>query len=56
MKFRVDVADDNIRQLTTRHFNNRALYLTYQYNFGTQPKLKQRRQEEQTQSQTGFGN
>lgn len=56
MKFRVDVADDNIRQLTTRNFNNRALYLTYQYNFGTQPKLKQRRQEEQTQSQTGFGN
>ena len=56
MKFRVDVADDNIRQLTTRNFNNRALYLTYQYNFGTQPKLKQRRQEEQQQSQTGFGN
>ena len=56
MKFRVDVADDNIRQLTTRSFNNRALYLTYQYTFGTQPKLKQRRQEEQQQSQTGFGN
>lgn len=56
MKFRIDVADDNIRQLTTRQFNSRALYLTYQYNFGTQPKLKQRRQEEQQAPQTGFGN
>ncbi len=54
MKFRVDVSDDNIRQLTTRNFNNRALYLTYQYNFGQAPKLKQRRQEEQQGSQTGF--
>jgi outer membrane receptor protein involved in Fe transport len=56
MKFGVDVRDDNIRQLTTRHFNNRALYLTYQYNFGQTPKLKQRRQEDQQQGQTGFGN
>jgi ferric enterobactin receptor len=54
MKFRIDVADDNIRQLTTRQFNNRALYLTYQYNFGQAPKMKQRRQEEQQQGQTGF--
>jgi outer membrane receptor protein involved in Fe transport len=54
MKFKIDVADDNIRQLTTRNFNNRALYLTYQYNFGTQPKLKQRRQEEEQAAQTGF--
>jgi ferric enterobactin receptor len=56
MKFGVDVRDDNIRQLTTRHFNNRALFLTYQYNFGQTPKMKQRRQEEQQQGQTGFGN
>lgn len=56
MKFQVDVADDNIRQLTTRQFNNRALYLTYQYNFGQTPKMKQRRQEEQQSGQTGFGN
>ena len=55
-KFGVDVRDDNIRQLTTRHFNNRALFLTYQYNFGQTPKMKQRRQEEQQQGQTGFGN
>jgi ferric enterobactin receptor len=54
MKFRIDVADDNIRQLTTRNFNNRALFLTYNYNFGTTPKLKQRRQEEQQAGQTGF--
>ena len=56
MKFRVDVADDNVRQLTTRQFNSRALFLTYQYNFGQTPKLKQRRQEEVQAGQTGFGN
>jgi hypothetical protein len=54
MRFRVNVADDNVRQLTTRQFNSRALFLTYQYNFGTQPKLKQRRQEETQAGQTGF--
>jgi ferric enterobactin receptor len=56
MKFGVDVRDDNIRQLTERNFNQRALFLTYQYNFGQTPKMKQRRQEEQQQGQTGFGN
>jgi ferric enterobactin receptor len=55
MRFLVDVKDDNIRQLTSRRFNSRALYLTYQYNFGQQPKLKQRKQEEAQQAQTGFG-
>ena len=54
MKFGVDVRDDNIRQLTERNFNQRALYLTYQYNFGQTPKMKQRRQEEQQAGQTGF--
>jgi outer membrane receptor protein involved in Fe transport len=54
MRFRVDVADDNVRQLTTRQFNSRALFLTYQYNFGTQPKLKARTQEETQSGQTGF--
>jgi ferric enterobactin receptor len=54
MKFKVNVGDDNIQQLTVRQFNNRALYLTYQYNFGQTPKLKQRRQDEQQTSQTGF--
>ena len=56
MKFRVNVGDDNINQLTTRQFNNRALFLTYQWNFGQTPKMKQRRQEETQAPQTGFGN
>lgn len=56
MKFRVNVGDDNINQLTTRQFNNRAVFLTYQWNFGQQPRMKQRRQEEQQAPQTGFGN
>jgi outer membrane receptor protein involved in Fe transport len=56
MKFRVNVGDDNINQLTTRQFNNRALFLTYQWNFGQTPRMKQRRQEETQAPQTGFGN
>ena len=56
MKFNVDVGDDNLRQVTQRQFNSRALYLTYQYNFGKAPKLKQRRQEDSPDAQTGFGN
>ena len=54
MKFRVDVGDDNVQQLTERKFQSRALFVSYQWNFGQQPKLKARRQEEQGQSQTGF--
>jgi ferric enterobactin receptor len=56
MKFKVNVGDDNIQQFTSRQFNNRALFLTYQWNFGQTPKMKQRRQEEQQAPQTGFGN
>jgi hypothetical protein len=56
MKFRVNVGDDNIQQLTTRQFNTRAVFLTYQWNFGQTPKMKQRRQDEQQAPQTGFGN
>ncbi|MBI4408459.1 MAG: TonB-dependent receptor [Gemmatimonadetes bacterium] len=55
-RFRVKVGDDNIIQLTERAFNSRAAFLTFQYNYGQAPKLRQRRQEEQPQSQTGFTN
>ena len=54
MRFRVSAGDDNVQQLTDRKFNSRALFINYQWNFGTQPKLKARTQEEQQQGQTGF--
>ena len=54
MRFRVSAGDDNVQQLTDRKFNSRALFINYQWNFGQQPKMKARTQEEQQQGQTGF--
>ena len=51
-RFRVEVGDDNIVQLTSRSFNSRAVYLTFQYNAGQAPRLRQRQEEQQ--QQTGF--
>ena len=53
--FRIDVGDDNILQLTTRYFNQRAAYLTVQYNWGKPPRLRQRKQDDQPQSANPFG-
>lgn len=52
-RFRVEVGDDNIIQLTERAFSNRAVYLSFQYSIGQQPRIRQR-QEEQQQPQAGF--
>lgn len=54
-RFRVEVGDDNITQLTQRTFNSRAVYLSVQYNFGQTPKLRQRRQDDTPQSNNPFG-
>lgn len=54
-RFRVEVADDNIAQLTKREFNGRAAYFSLQYTFGQTPKLRQRRQDDQPQSTNPFG-
>lgn len=54
MKFRVEVGDDNIIQLTNRSFNSRALHLTFQANFGQAPRLRQPRQDQEAAPQTGF--
>ncbi len=55
MRFRVEAADDNIVQLTQREFNSRALHLTFQYNFGRPPRLRQRPQEQEPQPASPFG-
>ena len=56
MRFRVNVGDDNIVQLTERQFNARAAYFSIQYNFGKAPRLRQRKQDDQPQSSNPFGN
>jgi len=54
LKFRVNVGDDNVRQLTTRTFDQRAVYLTFQYNFGQVPKIRQPPPQPQDQPSGGF--
>jgi outer membrane receptor protein involved in Fe transport len=54
MRFRVEAGDDNIAQITERQFNSRAAHLTFQYNFGQAPKIRQRRQEQPAETGPGF--
>ncbi|MEX2282233.1 MAG: TonB-dependent receptor [Gemmatimonadota bacterium] len=46
-RFRVQVGDDNIIQLTNRSFNSRAVFLSFQYNVGQAPRIRQRPEEQQ---------
>ena len=52
-RFRVQVGDDRIVQLTHRAFSSRALFLGFQFSAGQAPRIRQR-QEDQPQPQTGF--
>ncbi|HSJ14452.1 MAG TPA: TonB-dependent receptor [Longimicrobiales bacterium] len=53
-RFRVEAGDDNIVQLTSSQFNSRAVHLTFQYNLGQAPRVRQPRQEPEAPAQTGF--
>jgi ferric enterobactin receptor len=53
-RFRAEVGDDNILQLTNRSFSNRAIHLTLQASFGQAPRVRQPRQDEGPAPQTGF--
>jgi ferric enterobactin receptor len=50
MKFRILAGDDNVTQLTERRFGGRTVFLTYQYNYGQAPRVRQPRPEDQPQS------
>jgi outer membrane receptor protein involved in Fe transport len=52
-RFRVEVGDDNIIQLTKRHFNSRAVFLGFQYSVGQTPRVRQRQEEQQATSPFG---
>ena len=54
MGFRLEAGDDNIAQLTERKIDTRAVYLTFQYNFGQAPKIRQRRPEQTAEPSPGF--
>jgi ferric enterobactin receptor len=54
MKFRILAGDDNVVQLTERRFGARTLFITYQYNYGQAPKVRQPRPEDQPQGGSPF--
>ncbi|MEA2765053.1 MAG: hypothetical protein QOK07_1457 [Gemmatimonadaceae bacterium] len=45
MKFRIKAGDDNLTQITARKFGVRATFVTFQYNFGQQPKIRLPKEE-----------
>jgi ferric enterobactin receptor len=53
-RFRVSVGDDNVQQLTVRKFGVRSAWLTFQFNYGQAPKIRERPPEQQPPSSTPF--
>ncbi len=43
MGFRVETGDENLFQITERDFDARQVYVTFQYNFGRPPRVRQPR-------------
>ena len=54
MRFKIKTGDDKLIQFTERQFGVRAMFLTFQYNFGQTPKFRVPKQDDQPQAQTGF--
>jgi len=52
--FRAEAGNDDVTQITERKFDARALHLTFQYNFGQAPKVRQPRPDADAEPQTGF--
>ncbi|MFL5621791.1 MAG: hypothetical protein ACJ8AB_04010, partial [Gemmatimonadaceae bacterium] len=44
-KFRIVAGDDNLQQITARRFGVRATYVTFQWNYGKPPKIRQPQQD-----------
>ncbi len=52
--FRVRAGNDNVIQISERNFGARAVYVTYQYVYGQQPRIRQARPDDQPQGSSGF--
>jgi hypothetical protein len=50
--FKIRAGDDNVIQITERNFGVRAAFLTFQYNFGQAPRIRQR--QDQPEQRPGF--
>lgn len=53
-RFRVQAGNASVVQLTERNFGARAVYVTYQYVYGQQPRIRQPKPEDQPQASSGF--
>jgi outer membrane receptor protein involved in Fe transport len=54
-KFRVQAGTSTLTQITERNFGNRAAYLTFQWNYGQQPRVRQPQPQENGGQQGGGG-
>ncbi|AHG93517.1 TonB-dependent receptor (plasmid) [Gemmatirosa kalamazoonensis] len=52
-KFRIQAGDDNLTQITARRPGVRGVFVSYQYNFGRPPRVRERPQDNQ-QGGAGF--
>jgi ferric enterobactin receptor len=53
-QMRIKTGNDEILQVTERHFGVRSIFLTLQFTYGQTPRLRQPRPEEQQQGSSGF--
>lgn len=53
-RFRINVQDDNILQLTKRSFGARSAWLTLQLNYGQAPKIRERPQDQPSDAPRPF--
>ena len=53
--FRVQAGTSTLTQITERNPGVRGAFLTFQYNYGQQPRVRQPQQQEQPQQGAGFG-
>ena len=53
-KFRINVGDGNITQLTERTAGVRSVFLTYQYTYGQVPRVRQVKADDSQQGSAGF--
>lgn len=54
MHFRIQAGDDNLRQITDRHFGVKATYVTFQWNYGKPPKVRLPQQDQPQPTATPF--
>jgi outer membrane receptor protein involved in Fe transport len=54
MHFRIQAGDDNLQQITDRHFGVKATYVTFQWNYGKPPKVRLPQQDQPQPTATPF--